>query len=199
MPAVTLTTFMDFVAATGTARLTRVREAKKRYEQDGFSPATDYWKPLRDRIDQCFAQGWDAAKLKKSLAAVSDTKKIANYEEARAGLTKWVGKKKVTTLPPVKKKTWSAGGLSVGLTPLLHMGIDGDPHLIKLYFKAEPLSKQKVNVVLRLLDKNAPAGTTVGILDVRRSRLYTPTVPIKGIDALLAAEAGAFAAMWASL
>jgi hypothetical protein len=50
IPTVSLTTFVDFVAATGTTRITRVRSAKTYYEQ-GYAPERDFYKPLRDRIE----------------------------------------------------------------------------------------------------------------------------------------------------
>jgi len=49
---------------------------------------------------------------------------------------------------------------------------------------------------LHLLGKRAPAGTIVGVLDVRRSKLFTPTTSIAGLDALLDAEALAMVVLW---
>jgi hypothetical protein len=197
MPAVSLTTFVDFVAATGTARITKVRDAKRYYEQ-GYAPERDFYKPLRDRIEATFEDGWSAKSLRDALADVTDPKKIENYEESRAGLTKWVGRKTITTLPQ-RRMAWKSGDLDVNVNPELHIEINDKPHLIKMYLKAEPLSKQKANVVLHLLAQKAKASTTVGVLDVRRSKLYTPTVDIDGMDALLTAEAVAFTTMWNSV
>jgi hypothetical protein len=87
----------------------------------------------------------------------------------------------------------------VSVNPELHAKINGKPHLLKLYFKSDPLSKQNINIVLHLLQKKAPKGTSVGILDVRRSKLFTPTVSIPGMDAFLKAEAIAFSSLWASV
>lgn len=197
MPTITLTTFVDFVGATGTARIPKVRDAKRFYEQ-GYAPERDFYKPLRESIETCFARGWSAAELKKALADVSDPKKIDNYEDCRQGLTKWVGRKKITRRAPTRG-AWKSGTVEVGINPELHLVVNGVPHLIKLYLKADPLSKQKANVVLYLLGKLAPSGTTVAVLDVRRSKLFTPTVAISGMEALLKAEAAALATMWSSV
>src|SRR4051812_9795031 len=78
MVTVSLTTFIDFVSATGTARLTKVRQARKQYEQE-WEPTRDFYKPLRDRISRCAAQGWNADNLRKMLADVKDPKKLENY------------------------------------------------------------------------------------------------------------------------
>jgi hypothetical protein len=101
-------------------------------------------------------------------------------------------------LTPVRA-AWKSGELEVGLNPELHADVNGEPHLIKLYLKSEPLSRQKVSIVLRLLETRAKGEVTVGMLDVRRSKLYTPTVEIAGMDALLEAEAVAFTTLWDSV
>jgi hypothetical protein len=194
---VSMTTFVDFVSTNGTGRLTKVRRAKKYYE-DGYAPERDFYKPFRDRVDDIFNQGWDAQKLKASLADVTDPKKVDNYEECRKGLSKWVGRKTITPLPS-SRSTWTGGALRVSVNPELHVAIDGKPHLVKLYLKSDSLSKQKANTALHLLSKKAPAGTTVGILDVRRSKLFVKTTSIPGMDALLVAEAAAMASLWEAI
>jgi len=180
LPTVSLTTFMDFVAATGTARLTRVRQAKKYYEQ-GYSPQRDFYKPLRDRIEAQFAAGWDAKAFRKSLEDVTDPKKIDAYEECRAGLAKWAGRRKIEA-GEAMRVSWTSGELEVNLNPELNATINGEPHLIKMYLKGEVLSKQKVNAVLHLLARHAEDGQKAGVLDVRRSKLDCPTIEIAGMD-----------------
>ncbi len=194
MPTVSLTTFVDFVAATGTSRITKVRDAKNSYDQ-GYAPERDFYKLFRDRAERTLSNGWSALDFKKALKDVTDHKKVANYEACRAGLTKWVGRKTITARPALRD-VWESGGLQVSLNPELHAEVNGTPHLIKLYFKAEPLSKQRADVILRTLGKIAPADTTVGVLDVRRSKLFIPTVDILGLDALLDAEAVALVSLW---
>jgi hypothetical protein len=197
MPNVTLTTFVDFVAATGPPRVTKVRNAKELYGQD-YEPAHDFYKQLREGIEDCVANGWDSQALKKSRRSVSDDRKIENFEDCRTGFTKWVGRKKLAAKPTLRSD-WKSGSLRVAVNPELHVDINGTPHLIKLYFKGDKLSKQKADVSLHLLQTMAPTGTTVGLLDVRRSRLIAPTRVIAGMDALLKAEAVAFVSLWGSV
>ncbi len=189
-------TFVDFVAATGTARLTKIREAKRFYDE-GYAPARDFYKPFRDRVQACFDSGWSSAELKKALADVDDPKKAENYEVCRKGLTRWVGRKTTTALTDVRG-TWTSGRLNVSVNPELHLEINGSPHLIKLYLKGEQLSKQRANAALHLIGEIA-GDSTPSVLDVRRAKLFVPTVPIPGMDALLNAEAVALATLWSSL
>jgi hypothetical protein len=87
----------------------------------------------------------------------------------------------------------------VNVNPELRAKIDGKRHVVKLYLKAVPLSKQKANVALHLLERYTLPRTTPGVLDVRRSKLYVPTIPVEGMDALLRTEAAAFTALWNSV
>ena len=197
MPIVSLTTFIDFVAATGTARLTKVRTAKRQYSEE-WDPARDFYKPLRDRIQRCAADGWDAANLRKLLADVSDPKKQANYEACRAGIVKWArsGDKTLRPFPTSGKTAWRSGALEIRVNPELFVQAGGHKRVVKLYFKSDPLSQQKAHVVLRLLELTVGEKSEVGVLDVRRAKLFVPTKTDPGIDALLAAEAAAFSTMW---
>jgi len=49
MPEISLTSFVDFVLAGGTTRLRRVREIKRQINE-GYSPATDFYKAIREGI-----------------------------------------------------------------------------------------------------------------------------------------------------
>lgn len=197
MPSVSLTTFLDFTAASGSARVTQLRQSKRRYAQE-YAPARDYYKFLREAIEECFAEGWSAQALRTQLRALPDSRKAENFEECRKGLTKWVGRKELGPLPK-SRASWTSEGVTVNINPELHLTVSGSPHMIKLYFKGEKISKQRVDVALHLLKSKVPSGTTAGILDVRRARLYVPTVTKPGMSALLAAEAAAFGSLWESL
>jgi hypothetical protein len=197
MPHVTFTTFVDFVSATGTTRITRVRDAKQYYAM-GYSPMRDFYKPFRDRLESCCTDGWDANAFQRSLHDVTDPKKLESYEQCRAGFSKWVGRKTITAMPTVRS-VWTSGDLHVGVNPELHLMVNGVQHVIKLYLKAPPLSQTKATVPLRLLEQHPPSGAILGMLDVRRSKLFTPTRSIDGLDELLAAEAAAFSSLWTAL
>lgn len=196
MPKVSLTTFVDFATAAGSTRLTRVRRAKSEYGQD-YAPQKDFYKGLREAIEETFEGGWDAAILKQKLAKVPDPKKQENYEACRKGLTKWAGSKGFIAHPK-QRASWKSGELIVKLNPELDLSINGTHHLIKLYFKGEALSKARTDVILHLLESGA-GKTTPGVLDVRRSKLYVPTIKRPGMGALLQAEAAAFTSLWQSV
>lgn len=198
MPQISMTTFLEYIASTGTTRLRRTREAKKQYDR-GYNPATDFYGPLRRRIVQTFEEGWDPRRLERLLAEVTDPKKQGHYEACRAGLRKWAGAvgRRAFVWKTAQRAVWRSGSLEVNVSPELWLDIDDDPFVIKLYFKTDKLSQHKVNLSLRLLQKTVGSKGTVGILDLQQGRLFTQTTePPEGIDLLLQAEAVGLATLW---
>jgi hypothetical protein len=61
------------------------------------------------------------------------------------------------------------------------------------------LSQQKARLTLHLLEVTVGGKAEVGVLDVRRGKLFTPTKAVEGLEALLSAEAAAFATLWEEL
>ena len=74
--------------------------------------------------------------------------------------------------------------------------------MIKLYFKSEKLSKNRIDIILLLmqlvLQGKVPKGTTFGILDIPRGKLFS-NIPSQSLLPLLKGEAAGFKAMWDGL
>jgi hypothetical protein len=75
MPKLSLTDFVDIVSKSGTPKSTKVAQVKHR---PPYSPATDFYKPLRDEITQVHASGLTKATLTRFGSSISDPKKAAN-------------------------------------------------------------------------------------------------------------------------
>jgi hypothetical protein len=75
--------------------------------------------------------------------------------------------------------------------------------VIKLYFKADEITKNRIETVTHLMEISlravSPADTKMSLLDIRKSKLLCPTVPIPGLSAILDAELAYIAAYWAAL
>jgi hypothetical protein len=201
VPQISMTTFLDYIAATGTTRLRRVIEAREHYGRE-YNPATDFYGPLRKRIVQVFEEGWDPKRLEELAGEVTDPKKQGHYAQCRKGLRKWAGaagKKQIVWKKPARA-VWKSGDLEVNISPELWLDIEGEPYVIKLYFKSDKLSQHKVNLSLRLLQTTVGKHGAVGILDLQQGRLFTQTTePPKGIDLLLESEAAGLSTLWNSL
>lgn len=200
LPPISLTTFVDFVIASGTPRLTVVRKAKEQYLQK-YEPPFDYWKQLREAIVDGHAAEAPAEALKHLLANLDDKRKIQNYTACANGYAKWLGKKNISWLGAMTQK-WTSGDLIVRVNPEIGLLINGQKHIIKLYFKQQQLSKLRVDTVLHLLHSTVVSkenGMIAGVLDVRNGKLISPTVSQAEIHALLVGEALAFSGMWKAL
>jgi hypothetical protein len=190
---ISATTFANFCAAAGPARVGVVKQAKNIYGAP-YEPSHDYWKPFRDELVAVLRDGRPISDLITYVNGGVHAKKTQNYRVAAAGAVKWIGKKKIVLATPAAQ-TWHSGSLEVRLRPEIVGTVNGEPHAIKLWLRANgKVTKSRVDPLLHLLGLKYEA--TVGVLDVSRSRLITPTRLVPGIDALLAGEASAFVEMW---
>ena len=196
MPKLSLTDLVDVVSKSGTPKSTKVTQIKHR---PPYSPATDFYKPLRDEIIHIHASALAKATLTKFGSSVSDPKKAANYPDAITGYTSWWGRKSITWfIPP--SETYSANGVDVSVNPELGLEFGGQHYIIKLYFKADPLAKSRVNLITHMMEISLRPKCThseiMALLYVRNSKLFAPAVPIAGLTPVVNAELAYIAALW---
>lgn len=201
MDPISLTSFVDFVSKSGTPKLTAVRKTK-RLMADEYAPAKDFYKRIREAIVEMHQAGASIAHVSAILPGLTDQKKIDSFPRLIKGYKKWSGRKGAEWFEPARC-LWQSGGLAVKVNPELGLTIKGTPHLVKLYFKADSLAKNRIDIITHLMAvacaEQAPDGCVMGVLDVRRSKLITPTVPISGLDTMLRAEAAYWVAAWQDL
>lgn len=141
MDPISLTDFVDFVSKSGSPKLTKVREVKTR---DDYHPAFDFWKPLREGLISFHKAGAANKKdLDKIVTGLTDKKKVDRYRDGVKGYKKFLGNKKTKWSKP-RSAVWGSGTLAVRVNPELGLTINGTPHIIKLHFKAEALSKLRI-------------------------------------------------------
>jgi len=196
MPLFSLTDFVDVVAASGTPKATKVRQVKRRPR---YTPAVDFYKPLRDSIVAAHRHDQRKTVLDTFLAGVTDKKKRTAYPPVVAGYKKWWGRKDLRWFGPAYER-YERHGVEVSVNPELGLWIGSTPHLVKLYFKRDPLSKNRVDIITHLMATALLGacrdGTVMSVLDVRRSKLFAPTVPIDGLHAIVDAELAYIGALW---
>ena len=158
MDKVSLTYFVDFVLASGTPKLTVVRQFKTR---DDYAPQADFYKKLREGIVSFHAKGRPPSFLDGLLSGLADAKKAKAYPPLLAAYKKFLGKKGHSWLQP-PQGTWSSGGMDITLNPELGLKIKGQPTIIKLYFKETKLTKRRSDIVTHLLARElGPKGPRV--------------------------------------
>ena len=200
MPTISLTHFVDFVSKAGTRKLTVVKNIKQQL-QDEYDPAVDFYKPLRDAIVQMHKSSQPKSALDSLLADLTDKKKITAYPPIVKGYQKFLGSKQVSWFEPPKDE-WNHGGLSVKVNPEIGLLISDTPYVIKLYFKADQLTKLRIDIATHLMEltlSNKGKPLVFGVLDVRNGKLFPAGVALPGITALLQGEAVSFASIYAAI
>jgi hypothetical protein len=200
MPDISLTDFVDFVIKSGTPKLTKIRAIKNRPD---YEPALDFWKQLREGIQRFHRAGaGDKTQLDDIVNSLQNPRKSSRYFAAVSGYKKFLGRRNIRWFTP-PTGDWSYGDLSVKVNPELGLRIEGDRHLVKLYFKDEAPTKNRLEIVSEMmklaLSAKTPQGTKMAVLDVSKAKLYTQTVTIPQLAVLLEGEAAAFLRMWESV
>lgn len=191
-------TFIDFVTKSGTSKITCVRRAKEQYGLP-YEVCKDYWLPLRQTIIKMHTNSLSATEL-DSLVSTVHSRKVDNYRACIKGYKRWMRGKHFTNWIGSSASVWSSNGLDVRVNPELTMSVDGQPMVVKMYFKADRITASRLSTVLHLLSSTVAApGVGVGVLDVRRGTLHTAGPAVPGIAALLAGEAQTFINIWATV
>jgi hypothetical protein len=86
------------------------------------------------------------------------------------------------------------------VNPELGLVVEGERHIVKLYFKDEGLKKNQMDIISQLMEEalrpKAPHAELMSILDIRSGKLITRGVPVPGLKAILEAELAYVAALW---
>lgn len=196
MPKLSLTDFIDVVSRTGMARTTKVAQIKHRPKYD---PAFDFYKKIREAIQDTHQKGKTRTHLASLLGGLTDPKKQVNYPAVVAGYSKWWGRKAITWFDPPTAQ-FSHSGFTVTINPELGLMVNGQPHVIKLYFKGDGLTKQRTLIATGLMEHSLRSsvanGATLALLDIRNAKLFPSQALTPMIVAGLQAELAFIAALW---
>lgn len=176
MQALSMTSFVDVVQKTGLPKLNALAAIKRRIEE-GYAPRMDYYKGVRECIIKTHQRGNQREDLPQAREITSNDKKWINYEAILEGYRRFWGKKDLQWFEPYSDY-WIHGDLSVKVNPELGLYINGLPHLIKLYFKADGLSKKKADLSLSLMYQSLAKDLngeplTFSVLDIRQHKLFS--------------------------
>ncbi len=200
MVQITLSDFLDFVNKAGPSKLTKVRRLKQRAP---YRPSFDYYRPLREAIVSAHRAGSDRRQLdeilNQALVRVEDERAQLELSVVADAYRSWLGRKRLRWFEP-GRASWVCGDVSILVNPDLGLYIDGRPCAIKIWFRDEPMEKRVLDVVFRLMEEAigelCPVGTRFCVLDVRRERLFSPTVAVPSAGTQLQGEVAYLAATW---
>ena len=135
------------------------------------------------------------------LHRVSGESRLQSYPQVILSYKKWWGKRQLDWFNP-PSAIYTSNGVSVSINPELGLGINGVPHVIKLYFKADQLKKTGADLITTLMESSLSSSvgpdTQFAVLDVRRSRLFLAKHPASPtLLAMVKAELAYVAEIWA--
>jgi len=197
-----MTSFVDIVQKSGLAKVNEISKVKQQ-QSDGYSPATDYYKGVRESLVNTHKQGKQKSDLPNAQEITSCVAKWDNYQLMIDGYKKFWGKKNLIWFEP-EVEHWQSGDVSIKVNPELGLYINGLQYFIKLYFKAEKLSKRKAELSLCLMNLTLPQesnGSSIihAILDIRRNKLLPADAYNPSREIALKGEASYIQAIWGSL
>lgn len=199
MPRLSLAEVVDVISKSGDPKRNNISKIKNKKP---YSPQTDFYKPLRSAIVKMHKEGKSSESLSLLLNGLTDKNKISNYPKVLKGYQRWC-----KGANPIWNSTTSFMytylDVEVHVNPEVGVMINGEPYLIKLYFKDEKLSKLYISIVNALMAKTVgpmtSADTKVAVLDVRRAKLHVNSLDQKGIDryvGMVDAEFAYISATW---
>lgn len=197
---ISLNQFFPFVLADSMAKRSAALRVKR--TQGLYTPAVDYWRLLRLQVAAFhqFAPGPGPDALDTAIELAHPDRK-ANYITAVAGYRKFLGRKRIEWLDRPRRGIWLADELQVRVNPELHITIDGEPHVVKLYLRADDklaLSQRTANPLAYLLDHcHGHLGRPL-VVDVMRGRAFGFTRQGYDYESMLRAQAAAFMSLWGS-
>lgn len=198
MPKISLTDLVDIVSKAGGPKATKVAQVKNR---DDYQPGTDFYKQFRDGVIAIHKAGGPRADLANIMLEVVEKIRVANYPTVIAGYKKWWGNKKLTWFQPLSE-IFSRDGIEVSINPELGLSINGERYLIKLYLKADKLSKSRADLITGLMEQSLgpkSPNTKMCVLDVRNSKMYIGTGTGIAFIPMIEAELAYIAKLWPSV
>jgi len=173
MDRISLTGFVDFVldASTGS-------NADPLKERKGDA-TRDYYQPLRDAIVEMHRSGLPPATLDAVIAAEPSEKKRRVFARVVDGYRRFLATGDMKWFEP-PRTSYRMGAHEVDVNPELGLSIDETPHIIKMYFRGEPLTPRRASMTLSALASRLGRicpGHVFGLLDVRHGKLHAVSTP----------------------
>ena len=164
MLRISLTEFVDYVLGAGSRKLTHVERVLERREQ-GYSPASDFYRPLRQGIVRYHKGRIEMEELIERMRTLGSHVQRLHLPEAAESYQRFLDLHHVRWLGVAPKETWMCGELEVRVNPELSVEVDGQEYLVKLYFKQDRPDQHRLGTILELMRQSFDESCAV--LDVR--------------------------------
>ena len=198
---ISLTEFVNFINASGMAKMTIVSAAKAKHEEQEGNPY-DYWKDFKEEVKKQLKRQGDKEDLRELVETVREEMRD-NYSQMVTGFLRFWKPTRMKWINPVKKMV-HIGGIKMIINPELGVNWQGKEYMIKLYLKAnENLDKRHADIILAMMENElrdkVDDNVEFAILDVRRGKLFPYVNGDPRLLILLKSESREFADMWREL
>lgn len=194
---ISLVSFMDFVTATASQRITVVRSIADMYA-DNYSRGPDFYRDAREALREGIVRGDDVRRL-HDLADGATNNKQNSYQAIASGWEQWRRRKTLTVFSATEK--WLEQELQVNVSPAVTWRHRSGSRLIVPYYKGHELSPDAAQAATRIVE--IMFGSDHGhaaVLDVRRAHLHEARRRrSRDYDAWLSGEVSAFLQMYRSI
>lgn len=165
-----LTSFVDYVLKAGRPKMTCAKRIKERLLEP-YNPASDYYKRFREAVQELHASNMKKTALRSIIGLLPDSKRV-NYDLLITRYQSFLGSKKYTWFEP-PRNIWKCGNISVAINPELGLMWNDCKFVVKLYLKADVLSKDRIASVLALMQETLSAkDCKYALLDVRNNKMH---------------------------
>lgn len=198
---ITATEFINYINASGEAKITVVHNAKEKHENGDEFPY-DYWAEFKRYLIRTLKTNGSKEDLKEVIEKVKDEYR-PNHQAMVDGFIKYWGRKDLEWVQPAKR-VYNLNGLRISISPEIGFILNGIEYHVKLFLKSkETLDRKHADIVTNLMEqglrKKAGDNVVFAVMDVKRGKLYeyrgeNPRIPI-----LLAGEAAGFLNAWNAL
>ncbi len=193
---VTAMSFTEYVMSGQRGRITIVGEQRGMYLSEDRRMC-GFYNPVRGAMRRAVNSPTPEREFERAFDAVDRTGQARAFQEVADGFLPWLQHTGATGVP-VEKVHWSAGDLTLRVSP--HLGLrrpDGSVAAVLVHLKEVPLTREAATIALRILQRTHPEFTPM-VLDARRGRsfeVWKRTNTTK-LDALIAAEAAGYVVHW---
>ena len=200
MPDITFTDFVNIAQSAGIMKLSKIKTVKTR---GTYSPAKDYYKPLREKIIEKCERAEDIEDITIEIQ-LANAKKQENYKNICNNMISWKQKNKSLIWLPPPKGYFKPNIIGIKVNPeLAFQAESGSVSIIKLHMNKEPLTKAKLQIAAylfqRTLREHCPQNASFSFLDLHQGKIFPVKEMHDAIDTFLAAEVAYIEHIWDSV
>ena len=198
---ISATEFINYINASGAAKITVVSNVKEKHENDDDFPY-DYWAEFRRALVRTLKKNGSKEDLKEVIEKVKDENR-PNHQAMVNGFIKFWGRKDLEWIQPIKR-VYGIKGLKISINPEIGLRYNGIDYYIKLFLRSnEVLNRRHADVVTNLMElglrKKVGDDIVLAVLDVKQGRLFESRGINPKYSLLLQGEASSFLNIWNGL